>query len=199
MFYFFGWVYIMLVSFKSLNENIHLGRAALSDVKKRYPYGFVSSSKYDTFSLYKNPEIRSNYSKRINQTRDIIDFQQKLGKDSFSATEYAIQKTAAANCGEQAVLVSKALEDRGVANEIISMNIYKNNSAYVVDGHSFCVIGLDDNADIAKPDTWGSEAVIVDLWSNTVDKASKAIKYFSRIFQISKKENNIKFYSVLPF
>ena len=187
----------MHVSFSSLKENIHIGRMVIQDVKKTYPRGFISNSRYETFSTRVNPQIRKKLESKIDKTRNIVDMKTRCGLDMYQAVDCAVRETQTANCGEQAVLVSNFLNNRGVLNKIVSMDVYKNKSlSYPICGHSFCVIGLDKNADLTNPKTWGGDAVIVDLWSNTVKQARKAISFFSDMMGVNKKQNKVIFHSV---
>lgn len=187
----------MQVSFTSLTDNIHAGRMVLKDVKSTYPKGFISNSRYETFSTHVNPQIKRKLEIKIDKTRDIVDMKKRCGYDIYDAVDFAVRKTHTANCGEQAVLVSNSLSKKGILNKIVSMEVYKNNASnFPLNGHSFCVIGLDDAADISKPETWGNDAVIVDLWSNTVAQARKAISFFSDFMHVDKKQNKVIFHSV---
>ena len=113
----------------------------------------------------------------IDTTRELVDYKKRLGKSRKEATYEAVRYTGAANCGEQAVLVSQKLDEIGIKNKVVSMNIRKNipNCYYITDGHSFCVIDTADDMNIHNPDTWGEDAVVVDMWSNTVAKVKDAI------------------------
>ena len=187
----------MQVSFSSLKCNINTGRTVIQDIRKKYPRGFISNSRYETFSTRVNPNIKRKLEVKIDRTRDIIDMKKRCGFNSYDAVKFAVGETNAANCGEQAFLISDSLNKRGVLNKIVSMEVYKNNtSSYPINGHSFCVIGLDSSADITKPETWGKEAVIIDLWSNTVAQAKKAISFFSDFMNVNKKQNKVIFHSV---
>lgn len=187
----------MQVSFCGLNENLHIGRMAIRDVKQIYQRGFVSNSRYDTFSECKNKTISNKLANMIMNMRDIVDYEKRLGKDGYTAVEKAVRETGAANCGEQAILVSRSLNNSGIRNKVVSMLVYKKESGSFccVDGHSFCVIGMDDDAFVTKPETWGKDAVIVDLWAGNVEKASKALKKYESMLNYDKNENQLIFSS----
>ena len=186
----------LLVSFCGLKENIDLGRHVLLDTRKAYPYGFLSNSRYSTFSAKMNPKIEEILGEKILKMRDIVDFEKRKGHDSYEAVKYAVAKTGAANCGEQAILLSDQMNNQGIANKIVSMEIYRKNSSFPNKGHTFCLIGLDKNAKLSDPSTWGKDAVAVDLWSNSVEQAQKALRNFFKMFGYDKKKNDIKFFSV---
>ena len=73
------------------------------------------------------------------------------------------------------------------------MNIYKKHTSFPAESHAFCVIGLDDNAEIKNPATWGKDAAIVDMWSNIVAGAQDALKAFQKIFKINKEKSDVIF------
>lgn len=187
----------MQVSFCGLNENLHIGRMAIRDVKNTYPRGFISNSRYDTFSESKNKTISRKLANKIMKMREMVDYQKRLGKDGYTAVEKAVGITNAANCGEQAILVSRSLNNSGIKNKVVSMLVYKKEpgSFYCIDCHTFCVIGMDDDAFVTKPETWGKDAVIVDLWAGNVEKASKALKKYESMLNYDKNKNQLIFSS----
>ncbi len=181
----------MKISFKGLNENIKMGRFAVRQVRQEYPFGFLSNSRYEAFAEKVNPKMDSFLRKKISDTREKVRFQERLGYDGLTAVERVVKETHAANCSEQAYLLSKQLKKDGVNHKIVVMEMNKNKS--FVDSHAFCVIGLDDKAVINKPETWGDEAVVADLWLNSVDRANKALVKFLEIMNYSKKENTVHY------
>lgn len=185
----------MKVNFTSLNSNIKLGRAAIKSVRQDYPFGFLSNSKYEAFSNRVNPKLDRFLSSKILETRDQIDFEKRLGVDGLTAVENVVKRTKAANCGEQAYILSKKLNENGVANQVVIMQVKKGKK--IVDTHTFCVIGLDKDAKIAEPKSWGKDAVIADLWLNSVDGVKKSLNQFFKIMNFNKREDNLLFYS--PF
>lgn len=185
----------MFVSFCGLKENIGIGRTAIREVKQEYPRGFVSNSKYDTFSIQRNKRISDMLAKKILKTREIVEHEMKFGKTKIEAVQEAVRITGTANCSEQAMLVSDKLKKAGIENKVVSMCVYKETkySTEFVDGHTFCVIGLADDAVISKPETWGKDAVVVDMWKGIVDKAPKAISEFTKMLNYDKKNTKLIF------
>lgn len=182
----------MKISFTGLNENIMMGRFAVRQVRQDYPRGFLSNTRYEAFSNKVNPKMDRFLREKIRDTREKVSFQERLGYDGLTAVERVVKQTGAANCGEQAYLLSKQLKKDGVNHKIVIMEMNKDKS--FVDSHTFCVIGLDDKAVINKPETWGEEAVVADLWLNSVDKANKALSKFLKIMDFSKKENTVRYH-----
>ena len=188
------------VSFLGLKENIAYGYKAIEAVQKDFPIGFMSSTHYETFSKEKDDRTLCYYQDLIDTTRELVDYKKRLGKSKKEATFEAVKYTGAANCGEQALLISQKLDELGIKNKIISMNIRLNtqNAYYVTNGHSFCVIDTDENMDINNPNSWGKDAVIVDMWSNTVAKVIDAIEFFGTFLK-PKENERIQFETALPY
>ena len=177
------------VSFRGQKENMVYAQEAIAEVKKDFPDGFKSNTHYETFE---NPEDKmtiSFYTDLIMTTRRLIDYNKRFGLSKQEATQEAVKETGAANCGEQAVLVSQKLDKKGIKNEIISINtVYSTpHSRCVTSGHTFCVIDCDEKMNIQNPETWGENAIIVDMWSGTIAKVKEAIEFFKTF--IKPKEN----------
>lgn len=181
----------MKVSFSGLNSNIKNGRFAIRQIRESYPFGFVSNTWYEAFASKVHPEMDTFLCDKIKVTRDKIDFEKRLGYDNLTAVENIVKETGAANCGEQAYLLSKRLKENGVKHKVVVMEMKKGDS--YVDSHTFCVIGLDEKSQINNPKTWGKNAVVADLWMNSVDRASKALNKILNVMDFKKKENTITF------
>ena len=188
------------VYFLGLKENIEYGYKAIDEVKKDFPAGFMSNTHYETFFKKPDEEVYFYYTDLIDTTRELVDFKKRQGLTKKEATYEAVKYTGAANCGEQALLVSQKLDELGIKNQVISMNLRLNtkNSYYVTNGHSFCVIDADDKMDVNNPDTWGKDAVVVDMWSNTVAKVKDAIEFFGTFLK-PKKTEIVQFEKALPY
>lgn len=79
------------------------------------------------------------------------------------------------NCGERAYILCDKLNKMGIKNHAtIQIDGKKNYNSHV-----FNVIGLAENANPAKPETWGPNAVVVDAWSNKIFKPQDAFAFYS--------------------
>ena len=188
------------VSFLGLKENIAYGHQAIAEVKKDFPTGLRSNTYYETFADPVEKDVLYYYQDLILTTRALADFKKRQGMSSKQATFEAVNHTGAANCGEQSFLVSQKLDEMGIQNKIISMNIRQNSkfSNFATGGHTFCVIDTDKNMDINNPDTWGKDAVVVDMWSNTVAKVKDAIEFFGTFLK-PKENERVLFETVDPY
>ena len=180
---------MMSVSFCGIKENIALGQQALAQVKKDFPNGIKSNTYYETFTPSPNQYILDSYERAIEETRRMVDQKKRQGMNDIDATVEAVKVTGAGNCGEQARIVSKKLSDNGVTNKVILMTLRDNKTNFPRDGHTFCVIDTASDMKVKEPKTWGSDAVVVDLWSNTVAKASEALEYFCSIMKPNKEQH----------
>ena len=155
----------MRISFCGLKENVLYGCKAISDVKKDFPNGLMSNTYYDLFEKEKDLEVKESLEIAIDRTRFIVDQYIRQGFSSKDAVEMAVKKTGVANCGEQAVLVSRKLDKEGIINKIVQMDICRSGKGYhyVTGGHTFCLVGASQDMDIKEPKTWGDEAVVVDM------------------------------------
>ena len=149
----------MCISFCGLKENVLYGCKAVGDVKKDFPNGLLmSNTYYDLFEKEKNLEVQESLEAAIDRTRFIVDQYIRQGFSSKDAVEKAVKKTGVANCGEQAVLVSRQLDEIGISNRVIQMDICRNSKdRFVTGGHTFCLIGASQDMDIKEPKTWGKK------------------------------------------
>ncbi len=186
----------MQVSFCGLKANIKAGRTAVRMVKEEYPKGFVSNSRYDTFSIKPNYIISKKLADLTSNMRDIVDYQKRINCDNYKAVEFAVKKTGVANCGEQSVIVSRQLTKQGIENKLVTLSLYNvgENSLYEKNSHTFCLIGYDNDIIISKPETWGDDAVIADMWIGSVDKASKLVKKYPEMLGYNKKTDKLLFH-----
>ena len=184
---------MMSVSFYGLKENIQYGQEAIARVKRDYPNGFKSNTYYDTFVKEKDSDVRHEYTQAIYRTRDIIQEQVRRGKTERQATEIAVSRTGAANCGEQSFLVSDRLNEMGINNKVINMVILSNMNKMVQGGHTFCVVDADNPIDSIEPKNWSSDAVVVDMWAGKVMKAKDAISYFYSLFKPDSDKQFVRY------
>lgn len=76
--------------------------------------------------------------------------------DFIMKVAYESEKAGYGNCREHACLTARHL----------MMNNAPNVEIFGKENHAFVVIGRDPNSDDINPATWGSNAMVVDSWSN---------------------------------
>lgn len=187
---------MMKVSFCGLKENIEYGNKAIERMKKDFPNGIKSGTYYETFVENQDPDIRQKYQDEVCKMRDIVEWKKRQGLSEREAIEIAVKQTGAGNCGEQAFLLSNRLNEMGITNKLVAIAVCSKKTKYVEDGHTFCVIDTDNPINPLKPQTWSEDAVIADMWSDTVGKASEVLEYFFEILKPNQDEQNVYFVSV---
>jgi hypothetical protein len=105
------------------------------------------------------------------------------------------------NCGEQAVLAAKFLKDKkGVTNfAIVGMDLvepkelehYAKERRNILKApwkdHTFLVLGIDPNAELTQPETWGRNAIIVDPWMGLVASVPDGLEQMRKFFSASSQ------------
>ena len=180
---------------KSINTSV--GENILTAFNQEYPE--LESSTYLA--------ARINYLKRNNGSKEEIQALEKqleevdkiaeelitrnienIGKPDFNELlAKNIKELNVANCGDRASLVQQKLNGMNIANKKV---ILKSSDPFAE--HEFNIIGLDENADISKPETWGENAVIIDTWANKVFDLNTAKDFYSEFFGLGNF-NNVQF------
>jgi hypothetical protein len=165
-----------------LESNINLGRNIIKEFYKQFPS--VESSTLLDIEIMRR-DLNNENSRELDllvEKRDKMfdkykkTLDKRIQEKRFSMEELIkdIKASNIANCGDRAVIVDDMLHKNGYNNTKI-VNIKGNNC---FNEHVFNVIGLDKNADITKPETWGENAVIIDAWANKTGKANDIIDFY---------------------
>lgn len=180
-----------------VTQNLYKGESVLRDFNTQYPY-LKSNTKYNhLIDLHKNNE---QYAKLIpiikgksilagfvlNQIRNTY----KQTTDKITYLKNAVKHQKTANCQECAFLVHNKLSEQGILAQNVRMNFVTKGTDKIPKNHAFTVIGLDKEADITRPNTWGKNAVIVDAWTNTVKRARDGIKYIKEFFNFNPEKED---------
>ena len=101
-----------------------------------------------------------------------------------------------ANCGEQAFLAQAELLEKGKKADTIHFIIKRKSDGreYQDRQHTFLVLGLEKDASVQDPKTWGQDAVIVDPWSGLVKRAYHGVEVFKEMFEFDKNQEEIVFH-----
>lgn len=184
---------------KLSTQNLRNGEKVLKEFKQEFPY-IRSNTKInlELFNHKDNADIVS-LTPKLKGRASIVGFkiymmrQQYAGaKDKIGFLTSAIKKEKSANCGECAILLHNKLEQKGIKSQNVRFNIH-NNVDKSNRNHAFTVFGLDKNADISKPHTWGKNAIIVDGWANIAQKAQDGVDYLKQLFALNPKEETCVF------
>ncbi|MBI3928432.1 MAG: hypothetical protein HY319_23015 [Armatimonadetes bacterium] len=96
----------------------------------------------------------------------------------------AARRHRAGNCGEKSRVAFGYLQDvQGFSNVVV---ISGRSRIHDQDGmpvpHEFLALGLDPAADIARPESWGPNAVILDPWQDFALPVDEGMKYIQGYF-----------------
>lgn len=176
------------------SKNTNIGQNILNGFNNEYPT--LESSTYLATQI--NYLKRNNGSeeeiKRLEQKLEEVD---KRAKELMTRTESNIGKSNSselfiqnikelnvANCGDRATLVQQKLDEMNLPNKKVILQSLEPFAE-----HEFNVIGLDENADISNPTTWGENAVIIDTWAGKVFDINSAQEFYSDFFGLSNFKN----------
>lgn len=192
-----------------VKQNLRLGEKVLKEFKQEYPY-LKSNSMINT-RMYRFQTNMQEIAKRdgierfteVNQKwQDVAPLLKgksaltgfniyNMRNNSASAnnqleyfTKY-MKRHRTANCRECSYVIYDKLKQMGQEPQNVKLNIF-DKTTNQVDNHAFTVIGLDKNADITNPHTWGKNSVIVDAWCNIVKKSQDGIEYMKNLFSAGK-------------
>lgn len=207
-------------AFKGLRENIIIGEQALKDFRKNYKQ-LVSPTflnlrleKYkdiDSFStiIPKIQAISHQNAKHIGTIRVKYFYKNYKTYEMFiTQLKNVVKLYKVANCKEQAFLLQHDLIKKGVDANKVSFWIedkITQKTKTEAEGHSFVVIGMNKNADINNPLSWGKpdkngpylkdEAVVVCPWSGEgrAKRARIAIEDMKKLFNFNPETDTIRY------
>lgn len=97
------------------------------------------------------------------------------------------------NCKECGAIIYNKLESIGATPQNVKLDFVDKKDGTKQLNHTFTVIGLDKDADITNPNTWGKNSVIVDGWSNFVKRTKDGIEHLKQIFKIDDNKTQCVF------
>ena len=151
-----------------LEKNLMAAKDAVKYVKDM-------NLKSSTQMEHENPFIMYSPTNDYKEIQESISFinnsRRKLSiNDYVEKTLQLVPAMGVGNCSDQAILAANYLMmANGIDNiALIACTMKGQNplSPESTDQHVFTVIGLDKNADLTDPTTWGENSVIVDPWGN---------------------------------
>ena len=78
-----------------------------------------------------------------------------------------------------ALLIEDILKNKGVKSQIVCL---KDSEGKIE--HYFNVIGMDENANVKDPYTWGKKAIVCDAWANACVEISDVLDFYENLFRI---------------
>lgn len=185
---------------KIVTQNIYNGEKALRRFNSEFPY-VCSNTQYNT--IIERHKDDSRYEKLLPIIKgksclaglklDGIRATYKQTPDKINYLKKAVKFQKVANCQERSFLIHNELEQMGIKSQNIRLNFVPKNDKKISKNHAFTVIGLDNNAEINNPHTWGKNAVIVDAWANMVKRAAEGIEYIKTILKFNPEIENCEF------
>jgi hypothetical protein len=177
--------YLPIVSFTSStlqNPNMQLAKEAFDHVKK---LNLVSSTRMEMDGNTRGEDAEL-YQDTYSAINSLNDTRLRFPIDKYvEFTNKMCPMLEVGNCSDQAVLTARFLKEEknfnnfamiaaiGVADEKAFNENPVKYACNVRQNHVFLVIGLDPEAKLNDPTTWGTEAVIVDPWSGICKEVSK--------------------------
>lgn len=184
---------------KLSTQNLRSGEKVLKQFKQEFPY--LRSNTRINLELFnhKDNENITSLTPKLKGRASMTGFkiymmrqQYASAKDKIGFLTSAVKKEKSANCAECAILMHDKLAQNGIKSQNVRLNI-QNNVDKSNRNHAFTVFGLDKNANISKPHTWGKNAIIVDGWANIAKKAQEGVEYLKQLFQLNTKEETCVF------
>ena len=158
-------------------------------------YGCTDNSFYLVQSIKQhNPITRKSnpFFRKFYKITDILDnkivkvrkfYQSKKRGSRRTVTDRlkeAVLKHKTGNCFEQSIMLRDELAKAGLESKLVNSSWFD---------HSFLVLNLDKNANIANPKTWGKKAFIVDAWIGKVFRnAQEALTEYKRMWLLPATE-----------
>lgn len=183
-----------------LTQNLYNGEKVLKEFKSEYPY-IKSNTKYNTIiDRHKDDERYADILPRLrgqSQLSGLVVYQIRSSYQSqpnkINYLKQAVKFSKVANCQECAFLIHDKLEKAGIPSQNIRLNFEQKNGFDTTKNHAFTVIGMNKNADVSNPKTWGKNAVIIDAWSNMVTRVREGIDFIKQTFKFDPEKENCVF------
>ena len=141
-------------------------------------------------------EKRQQYQKQVKILRKNMWSQKFSSFEEYTEylSQYVKDKGTFVNCNETLDLLTSMLQKRGIDSKRVYMHSVDSmgNSTSKAE-HVFCVLGLDKNAKISDPATWGKSAVICDPWAKFAKGAKEGLMEYEKLFTLDKTKHNIIF------
>lgn len=157
------------------------------DIKQGLNYAFKCKLKDKQLNLHE-AIYNEDYRKLMTSKFDSVgEFKEALVKN-------VKQKGNKANCWEDMIIVYSKLIERGQKPHNFRVDVVSQEGYFA--NHFATVIGLKKGADITKPNTWGSKALIIDAWSKMVKPAAEGLEEIKQALLSGSKQKSVEYWSV---
>lgn len=178
-------------------EYLHIPSSTKMDLKYDIKYRNYNE---DRFIPEKYLEKSKNLFKRILDLRKEFEKSFTTNEDKdYKLLKSLIKKYKGANCRELVELIRYQLLEKGIDCKKIGLDVLSKDKTKIriADNHVFLVANLKEDAQIEKPSTWGSKAIVIDPWAQMVSYATEGIKKMEINFGLDESNEYFKFYRVL--
>lgn len=175
-------------------KNTNIGNNVLSEFNEEYPNIDSSTYLYVQIQYLKRHGASEQEIRVLEQQLEEVD---KRAEELYTRTKTTVESPSrnlllakniknlnVANCGDRATLVQQKLNEQNIPNKKIMLQSMEPFAE-----HEFNVIGLDENADLSDPSTWGDYAVVIDTWANKVFNVNSAQEFYSEFFGLNDFQN----------
>lgn len=179
-----------------LKRNLRLGETVLYEFKKEFPY-LESSSFIHSKVRYHIKALSSFIMRkglRLEEKAFELDFKmhglarhrvlhttvKRTLSEFVRQLKSLMKEKKSANCDYDACCIFSELKKKKVKPRCLQLKVVDTNAdGRLLSNHYTTVIGLEKNAKIEDPKTWGPKAVIVDGWADIVMPAREALDYLA--------------------
>lgn len=183
------------------HDNVNLGNSAIQQFNAENP-NVESATYYASLAEYlkaygnkknKIEELKQN--PNFSELADYIDDFQKgmisIEELEKRANELGVGQDKTGNsldCEDRARLLEKQFNQNGIKSIVLDVADIEHFGQDEGRGsHTFCVIGMADNADTTDLSTWGKDAVIVDAWIGKSFSVQEGIEYYKEFLRFDEE------------
>ncbi len=176
----------------------------MKDIPSSTKLDFKFDTKYKNytgrvFSQETYLEKSKNIYKRITKLREDFNKIFTFNEDkNYKLLNDLIKKHKGANCRELVELMRYKLLEKGIECQKVGMFVKSKDytKQRMASDHMFLVVNMKKNAKFENPSTWGSQAIIVDPWAQTVSYAHEGIKKMETSFGLDKSFEYFSFFRI---
>ena len=160
---------------------------------------YCKTSNNGNLAIKTYEEISKKIFKNITQLREEFNKMRVYTDDKdYKLLAQLVKKYKVANCREMVELLRHNLISKGIDCHRVGLNIGTKDyqKTRMASDHVFLVVNMKKDAKFEKPSTWGSNAIIVDPWAQSVSYASEGIEKLKNTFNLDESYEFFKFFRV---
>lgn len=183
------------------HDNLNLGESAIQQFNEENP-NVESATYYGSLAKYlraygndknKLEELKQNpnFSELANYIDDYQNGKISIKELKRKANSLGVgdeKNGTSLDCEDRARLLEKKFNENGIKSIVLDVADIEHFGKRKGRGsHTFCVIGMAENADTTDPSTWGKNAVIVDAWIGKSFSVQEGIDYYKEFLRFDDK------------